>query len=143
MDPRIVRSSDANKHVVLGIEHFIRLSRADTGGALSLFEVPMPVGAGIPPHIHTREDETFYILEGTVAFTIAGQRHEAATGTTVYGPRGIPHGYETLGGPARMLVIVQPGGIEELFAELARLPGPAPDMARLAEICGRYGISFP
>ena len=121
----------------------------DTGGAYSLYVATIPLGAGAPPHIHHRETEAFYMLEGTLDF-IAGERVVHATsGDFLHVAKGMVHGY-TNPGPeiARYVGIVTPGGLhEQLFAALGEeaaaetLPPPPagpPDMARLIELASRY-----
>ena len=63
-----------------------------------------------PLHVHHREDETFIVLEGEIEFNIGGQRIEAGPGTTVFGPRDVPHAYIVRKGPSRMLFLFTPAG---------------------------------
>ena len=143
MQARIVNGRDAETLNVLGIEYAVYTSGRETDGALTFAELRMPPGAAIPPHRHTREDEVFHVVEGQVAFTLAGRETTVGPGTTVFGPRGIPHACRTAGaGAARVLVTIAPAGLEAMFAELSRLPPGAPALARVAEIVGRYGISL-
>src|SRR5262249_26982369 len=64
-----------------------------TNGAFSLSEhLTLPVGLESPYHTHTREDESFYVLAGHVAFICGANWIDAGPGCFVFGPRGIPHG---------------------------------------------------
>lgn len=72
-----------------------------TGGAYALSEARVFPGGGPPPHLHRREDEAFFVLEGTITFTLNGQKVAAGPGTFLQAPRNIPH---TL----RMKLIRQP-----------------------------------
>lgn len=127
---------------VLGDRQTVKVTGEDTGGAFALVENHNPPGVGIPMHLHRHEDETFYVVEGDVRFTVDGEQIEAGPGTTVFLPRGTPHAFEVVGdGPARMLILLAPAGLEGLFRELAALDGP-PDPAALAAACGPYGIEF-
>jgi quercetin dioxygenase-like cupin family protein len=123
-----------------------------TGGAFAQFEVDDPRGSGPPVHIHHDEDETFYILDGTVTMFVGDERIDLVAGDYCFGPRGIPHAYLVTSERARMLVTTSPSGSEQLFISLgAPVTGsepptevvmpPMPEMARLfadygAEILG-------
>lgn len=141
--PRIVARSAARVLDVLGTRNIIRISGDDSNQRILFLEVEFPAAAGIPLHVHSREDEVFHVLSGTVEFTLDGRTTPAGHGVTVYGPRDVPHAYRAAAdGPARMLISVVPAGLETMFMKLAALPAGPPDMARVAEIVGGYGIRF-
>lgn len=143
MKPKLVRPVDAERLVILGIPHLIHIRGTDTYGDLVFLETTIPAGVGIPPHVHTREDELFHVTRGEVEFLLDGRTVMAGPGTTVLGPRNIPHAYRAAGGePASMTVTIRPSGIEAMFTALASLPAGPPDLARVAEICGAYGVRF-
>lgn len=89
-----------------------------TGNAFSQFVVDDPRGSAPPLHIHHKEDETFYILEGQVTMFAGGERIDLETGDYFFGARGIPHAYLVRSERARMLVTISPSGSEQLFVEL-------------------------
>ena len=103
-----------------------------TGGTFALGEVIAQPGGGPPPHVHTREEETFYILEGQFAIQVDDQTILAGPGDTVFAPRNIAHSWfcvsET---PGRFFLLITPGANFETFAgEMAqRNFVPARDMA--------------
>lgn len=143
MQPKIAQVDQAQVWSVLGVDHIIYVSGAETNSALVFAEVRMPPGSAIPRHVHTREDEIFYVLEGKVGFTLDDREVVVGPETTFFGPRGVPHAYRCAGtSPARMLLSYAPAGLESMFKELAELSGAPPDFARVVEIVGRYGISF-
>ena len=80
-----------------------------------------------PRHVHTREDEFIYVLEGEVGFTIGDQRHRGGPGTFVSFPRNVPHGFEIHGPAARLLIINTPGGFERMFELAPNTPDEAVD----------------
>lgn len=131
----------------LGIPTQLRASSEASNGAFGLLEHrDMPAGFASPYHTHTREDESFYVMEGKVAFIRGGEWLEAGPGTFVYGPRGIAHGFQVIGAaPARMLLMCTPGGFEgfvlEQAAPLGEPPSP-PDMDRLMTLAREYGIEI-
>src|SRR5690606_35021166 len=71
----------------------VRLSGAQTGGTFSLIEDRLPAGRATPFHVHRREDETFYVLEGEFSFYNGQRWISGGPGTTVFLPRDIPHGF--------------------------------------------------
>ena len=89
MRAKIVRNENLKTFSVLGTEYVIRVSGSESTGAMVVAELRMPPGAGIPRHVHTREDEVFQVLERQIAFTL--DDHEVTVGpeTTVFGPRGV------------------------------------------------------
>jgi quercetin dioxygenase-like cupin family protein len=125
----------------------IKARASDTGGAIGLVEGTFYQGFGPPMHIHWREDEAFYVLEGEIRFRKGDDDFVAGPGTWVWGPRGVPHAFKVTSVRARALVIVTPGGLEQMFADGGVLTSESseppvqqydPDAARaLAE---RYGF---
>jgi quercetin dioxygenase-like cupin family protein len=89
-----------------------------TGGRISVFRCSAPRGFGPPRHNHTREDEVFHVLDGDVAIELDGRRHAAGPGTTVWMPRGVPHGFRIESAMATLLGIITPGDYEHLFRRL-------------------------
>jgi quercetin dioxygenase-like cupin family protein len=130
----------------LGVPTLTRATGEATNGAFGLIEHwEMPVGFASPYHTHTREDECFYVLEGEVAFVCDGRWLKAGAGDFVYGPRNVAHGFKVLESPSRMLVMCTPAGFERFILDQAKPMGepPAPpDMARLMEFAGQYGIEI-
>lgn len=122
----------------------LKLTAKDTGGAMTLFETVTPPGMGTPPHIHHREDETFYILEGELEFWSEAGTIRGGPGTVAHLPRNEMHCFTNVGLiPARFLVMATPSGIEEFFAEVAALPAGPPDIPRIVAIGANYGIEIP
>ena len=82
----------------------------DAKGAFALAEEVTPQG-GPPPHMHTREDETFYVVEGKLEFVVGERTFSASAGSVVHGPRGLMHSFRNVGTtPSRMAVIITPAG---------------------------------
>ena len=114
----------------------------ETGGEYSLYETTAPPQLGAPPHIHHRETEAFYVLEGEFEFLKGERTVRAGVGEFVRVPRGVVHGFTNVGDePARLLGIVTPGGLhEKMLAEIGEkakaetLPPPpegSPDMTEM------------
>ncbi len=98
----------------LGALAVIKATAAETGGRLTVVDVTDPPGVEAPLHVHHREDEAFWILDGNVTFEVGGETIEAGVGDFVFGPRGVPHRYKVGDAGSRMLFILTPGGFEDL-----------------------------
>lgn len=92
----------------------IKATGADTGGRIAIIELTEPPGAVAPKHVHHKEDEGFWVLEGEVTFDVGGTTIVASAGDYAFGPRDIPHSYRVGPDGCRMLFIVMPAGFEEL-----------------------------
>ncbi|MCD2194722.1 cupin domain-containing protein [Actinomycetospora endophytica] len=130
---------------------FERLAGAsETGGQLGVSVVTQPPGAASPLHVHTREAEAWYLLEGSMTYCAGEQFVSMTAGDFIYLPRGVPHAFRTGGpGPARFVALTVPGSLMDLYDELGRpaterrVPTgdvPAQDIARWMELSAAYGI---
>ena len=119
----MARSPQEGQSVWLGgLAVAIRISSHQTGRAFSLVECTLEPGRLVPPHVHTREDEYTYVLEGEIGIRIGDQIVQATAGCTVVKPRGIPHTFWNAGPQkARTLDPIAPGGFETYFLELAEI----------------------
>ena len=123
-----------------------------TAGAYFLMEAIVPPGGGPPPHIHRREAESYYILEGTLDVTLGDRRFQAGPGDFVHTPIGTAHAFHNSGRTtARMLVFCAPTGLEKFFevtlerANDRRTPttkNMEAVVARYLEAAPRFGIEF-
>jgi mannose-6-phosphate isomerase-like protein (cupin superfamily) len=126
---------------VVGDRVVVKATAEDTDGAYTVLEVTVQPDAGPPPHIHHREDETFYVLQGTFVFHIGDRRVIANEGSFLQAPRGLPHRFVNVGGHVgRLLVVVKPGGFERFLRELSKVaPGDLPAMQAVAR---KHGLEF-
>ncbi len=130
----------------------IKLTAEQRGGALSILEItepPNPDGVAGPLHVHYREDETFWTLEGDATLEIGDTSFEAQAGDVAFGPRGgsAPRTVGRAG--CRMLFIMTPGGFENLVREMSvpaqqRTTAPAsePDWAHVAAVARANGCEL-
>jgi quercetin dioxygenase-like cupin family protein len=127
---------------VLGHSVTIKLSKRETGGNHYVFELVTPPGLGIPPHVHDREDELIYVVEGEFAIILGEKQYVAKTGDEIYFPKHIPHAFQNIGSKAGLtLWTVVPGGnFEEFFEKLGALPAGEPDLKVVVEIFAEYGM---
>jgi RimJ/RimL family protein N-acetyltransferase/quercetin dioxygenase-like cupin family protein len=129
---------------ILGLETTVKVTAAQSDGAYVVYEQIVSPGMGVPPHVHTREDEIFFVLDGQMEFLAGDQMVVAKPGAVVYAPRNVPHAYKAVGvTPAKVRFIASPGEIEDMFAQLASWPSDVPpDLGKLGELCAKFGISF-
>ena len=124
-----------------GLELNVKLSAADSGGEATLIEGLIPPNAGPPLHVHQKEHETYYVLEGTFEFVCGDEQVAGGPGTFVFAPRGFPHRYKNVGTErGRILFGFTPGGIEAFFNELGNEPELTPQS--MAAIASRHGITM-
>ncbi len=125
----------------------IRARAEDTAGALGLVEGSFYRGFGPPLHVHRREDEAVYVLEGEIRIRQGEDEFVAGPGAWVWGPRGIPHTFKVESESARALVIVTPGGFERMFedggvplSESAEPPEQVYDPEAAVALSKRFGF---
>ena len=127
-----------------GIGVVFKIDGQDTGGAVSIVEHPFEVGALVPPHVHTREDEISIVLDGRIGFRSEDDEVVLAAGGYIVKPRGQVHAMWNAGStPARMIEVICPAGFERFFAELADMNEAGPvDLPALAELAQHYELPF-
>jgi quercetin dioxygenase-like cupin family protein len=112
---------------------------ATTNGAFSLTEFTGGEGVWTVPHIHREMEESFYVLGGDFTFTVGEETLSARAGSYVLVPRGTRHMIHAGEGGGRLLTLMVPGGLEEMFFELAEFPGDSiSDPALRAAVSARY-----
>jgi quercetin dioxygenase-like cupin family protein len=124
----------------------------DTQGQFALMEAVARKGNVPPPHIHHREEETFYVLEGEMTISVGDRTIKATPGTMVCLPRDVAHSFAIESEQLRMLILLTPAGLEGWFKEFSvpaptmTLPPPAEvpysEIQRMLEVSPRYGLEF-
>lgn len=154
MDRQPTLSKPANDRTVAVVGDVYRFLATgdDTNGKYALWEALVPPGGGPPPHVHSREEEGFYILEGEIIFLIGEERVVATAGTFANMPVGTPHSFKNEGDrPAKMLISVAPAGLEGMFFEVGvpldegattALPPTHEEIEKLLAVAPRYGIEI-
>ena len=151
--PRTLRTLAEGRTVaVVGDVYRFLATGEDTNGKYAMWEAIVPPGGGPPPHVHSREEEGFYVLEGEITFTINGERVVATAGMFANMPVGTPHSFKNESGkPAKMLISVAPAGLEQMFFEVGvplaegattALPPTKEEIEKLLAIAPRYGVEI-
>jgi quercetin dioxygenase-like cupin family protein len=148
-EPLVLPPGGGERIWITGDRMLIKATAAETRGAFTMLEVLTPPGSGPPPHIHEREDEAFYVLDGRFELLIDEQPHPLEQGAFALVPAGTVHRFRNVGDdPGLMLVLFSPGGLEGFFRQ-AGVPaaddGPAPpvaaaEIARTEVAAQRYGL---
>jgi quercetin dioxygenase-like cupin family protein len=152
MQTGVLNAGEGKAYWVVGDLYTILASGEDTGGAYALIHAMVPPGAGPPPHVHRRDDEAFYVLDGSLTVRADGRDIPASAGTWVTLPKGSLHSFRNTGTTAaRMLILVNPSGLEKFFAEVGQeatdrsaVPPPVTpaDIDRLMAVAPRYGMEI-
>lgn len=124
----------------------------NTGERYALFEVLIMPQGGTPPHIHGRENESFYVQEGELEFKLDTEIINATAGTFLFSPKGQLHSFtNTTANPAKILLWVTPAGFEKFVAEVSAVAkdpiAPAPplnpeDLERIVTVARKYGVEI-
>ena len=151
LDPVATRAGEGEALWWVGGLAEIKVTGEQTGGLLSIIEITDPPNIEAPLHVHHREDEGFWILEGDATFEVGDTTIEAHAGDFVWGPRGVPHRYSTGDAGCRMLFVMTPGGFEDLVrgmstpAQSRTLPPPSdeePDWEHVAAVAKANGCEL-
>ncbi|MFF4498297.1 cupin domain-containing protein [Streptomyces sp. NPDC001546] len=141
----IVRPGEGDEGYLGSIGVAFKLWGADTNGAVSVVEHPFPVGALVPPHLHTREDEYSIVTGGEIGFRSGDREVVLGAGGYITKPRGELHTMWNAGPvPARMIEIISPAGFEHFFRELAEMlaDGPPSTEDAIPTLAAKYGLQF-
>ncbi len=140
----VVANGTGKKFNVLGHSVTVVLSKETTDGNYYVFEITTAPGLGIPPHVHDREDELIYVVEGEFSIMLGDKQFTARGGDEIFFPRHIPHAFQNTGSKAgKTLWTVVPGGnFEAFFNQLGALPEGEPDLQKVAEIFAAYGMKI-
>ena len=146
-EPIVLQADEGESHWYIDNLVTVKALGTDTSGAYSFLEVSASAGGGPPLHIHTKEDEAIYIIEGEITFQIGDRTVKASAGSFVLMPKGIPHTFR-IETPAKGLIILSPPGFENYFIEAGKLaeaktlpppPDEPPDFEKIGAIAAKYG----
>jgi len=150
--PLTLRNPDEGRTIaVVGDIYRFLATGEETDGKYAMWEAIVPPGGGPPPHIHSREEESFYVLDGEITLTVEGEQIVASAGTFANLPVGSLHSFKnSTDKSARMIISVAPAGLEKLFFEvgqsvkLGETPPPPSkaEIEKLLAVAPRYGVEI-
>jgi quercetin dioxygenase-like cupin family protein len=126
------------------------VSGAETGGRFALLTTHTQRGGEPPLHAHSREDEVVYVVEGHVTVYVGDEQRDCPAGACVVLPRGREHTFRVESGSARLLVLLLPAGLEDLYRELGtsshlhggNVRAGSQDVDRLVTLAAHYGVAI-
>jgi len=150
--PLLRKPNEGRTIAVVGDVYRFLATGDETNGKYAIWEAIVPPGGGPPPHVHSREEEGFYILEGEITFTVNGEKIVALAGMFANMPVGTPHSFKNERNvQAKMLISVAPAGLEQMFLEVGvpltedattALPPTKEDIEKLLAVAPKYGIEI-
>jgi len=150
--PTLRSGADGRNVAVVGDVYRFLATGEDTDGKYAMWEALVPPGGGPPAHVHSREEEGFYVLEGEVTLTVGEERRVVTAGMFANMPVGSPHSFKNESNkPARMLISVAPAGLERMFFEVGVpvpqgattvLPPTEAEIEKMLAVAPRYGIEI-
>jgi len=150
--PTIRKPSEGRTIAVVGDVYRFLATGEETDQKYAMWEAIVPPGGGPPPHIHSREEESFYVLEGEITFTVGEEKFLATPGTFANMPVGSLHSFKNESDKtARMILSVAPAGLEQMFFEFGgpllegsteAQPPTQEEIDKLLQIAPKYGIEI-
>jgi quercetin dioxygenase-like cupin family protein len=154
MSETVIRQAGEGEHLWFagGGVFTMKLSATETGGAMILFEDRVVRGKTTPLHLHPREDELIYVLEGELIAHVGGKEHRVGQRGMVLFPHGIAHSFLVTSDTAHLLCLQTPGSGESFYRQASEPASSEaddrrpPDLARLravAEQCESIELLGP
>jgi mannose-6-phosphate isomerase-like protein (cupin superfamily) len=150
--PILRKTTEGRTVAVVGDVYRFLATGEDTNGKYALCEAIVTPGGGPPPHVHSREEEGFYVLEGEITFQIGDKRVVATAGMFANMPVGTLHSFKNESRkPAKLLISVAPSGLEKMFFEIGMpvaegattaLPPTQEEIEKLLTVAPRYGVEI-
>ncbi len=149
--PLLTNRNKKNSYWYIGHLMSLLITSKQTGGSYALLRATERRGFEPPPHTHTKEDETFLILEGEVSYTVGNETFQAKAGDVMFLPKNIQHSFKIESEKIETLMLLTPGGLENYFIEMSEsakelelppLPQSPPDIPKLIATASKYGIKF-
>lgn len=153
LHPATIRpATEGTRVAVVGDLYRCLATGDDTDGKYAMIDALIPPGGGPPPHVHSREEEAFFVLEGEITFRLDGQPIVAGPNTFLNMPIGSVHSFKNESDqPARMLITVAPAGLEKMFLEVGTVltspdersqPPTQEEIHKLLELAPKYGVEI-
>jgi quercetin dioxygenase-like cupin family protein len=140
----LLPSREGTQIPAIGLGITMKTNGRSTRDAYSLFEYTVPPEtSGPPPHLHTREDESFVCLAGRLDVTLGGQDFVLEPGDYLFLPRNVVHTFRnSYAAEARIISVVSPAGLEAYYQALGELPPGPKDISMIQKIMAEFGIEL-
>jgi mannose-6-phosphate isomerase-like protein (cupin superfamily) len=121
-----------------------KVTKEDSAGLCSIFELLIPARSGPPLHVHHREDEWFYVLSGDFVFEVDAVKYPLPIGGSIWAPRDLPHRFANMTtADARLILVCQPGGFESFWDEVGKKTMEKLDPAQMNQyMMARWGMEM-
>ncbi len=146
---RAVAAGEGEARWWFGQLAIIKATGKETDGGHTIVEITVGPGYSTPLHVHHKEDEAFWIIDGSATFTVGDQTIDAAPGAYLFGPRDVAHKWQAGPNGARLLYLFAPSGFEGLIREMSvpaqALVPPPPEVtppANALEVAAKYGVEL-
>lgn len=140
--PILTDAGGGHTFTMLGTTMRLLATSDATGGRYTVLEQVTPAGWGPPRHIHSREDEIFYVLDGSYELHVGDERRIVSAGGSAILPRNLPHGFRNVAStPSRLAFVIVPGGLDNYFLAVAKC-SPPPTPAQLVELARPFGLTL-
>ncbi len=142
--PLIIRKGEGKKTIMLGPDPWtFGITGADTDGHFDFIEATITYLQGPPLHLHHEQDDTFFILEGTLKVQVGDELFDLHPGDLVCAPKGVPHTFANVKKePVRVINIMTPGGYDRVLEDFVSLPPGPPDPQILDEFAQKHKMAF-
>lgn len=142
LDQLTKQPSEVKEMHVMGDRLLVLKDGASTAGRYAVIHQFLQPGGGPPPHVHTREDEVFFVVDGEFDILLGDSTIHAPKGAVVDAPRNVRHTFKCVGDqPGSILFLCYPAGVEKFFDAASRLEIPK-ELPKLFEIAKQYGLLF-
>ncbi len=147
----VTHKQERSRYYMGGLWTFLATGK-DTNGQFALIECYQRKGIELPRHMHSKEDEVNYLLEGEMQFVVGETEHSLRADDFIFLPKNVPHHFKIQSDTVKYLLQITPAGLEEMFLELSRpadrleLPprpphSPSPEViGRIKQLQQQYGI---
>ena len=142
--PLIIRKGESKKTIVLGPDPWsFRITGAETDGRFDFIEATITYLQGPPLHVHHEQDDTFFVIEGTLTVQVGDEIFDLQAGDFICAPKGVPHTFANVGKePVRVINIMTPGGFDRVLEDYALLPVGPRDPQALEELAQKHKMVF-
>ena len=143
-EPIVVLPDSGKEWNIFGVKITGKILSETTDGAYSVIVTDTPPMGGPPPHVHSNEDELFYVLQGHYNFFCGDEIIDAPQGSLIQLPKGVPHHFKNIDTITGVTInTITPGGFEGFFDTIAQISKKGkPSRQQIDSIAGIYGMKF-